>query len=457
MGLATFIGGIHPYEGKELSEDKPIKVLEPLQGEIMVYPLSQHIGAPAKPLVAKGDHVLKGQIIAEAGGFISANVLSSVSGTVKGIESKLVANGAMVQSILVENDGEEEAIEGFGTDRDATKLSKEEIRKIVKDAGIVGLGGAGFPTHVKLTPKDENAIDYVIVNGAECEPYLNGDHLTMKNHPEELLKGIELARIASGLDKAYYGIEKNKQDAIDLLLSKNPAQYGVEIVPENVKYPQGAEKMQIKAITNREVKPGGLPSGVGCNVISTQTAYAIYRACYEGMPSIERVLTVAGSAMGDKSYNLQCRFGTPFSYIVEQCGGFVVEPKKIVLGGPMMGLIATNLEAPNIKGTAGILFFTEKEDRSVENPTCIHCGKCLTVCPMKLEPLYMYKYYQKRDFENMQKYHILDCFECGSCSYNCPGRLPLTHTFKTAKLLFAARAAEEKARAEAAAKEAETK
>ena len=279
----------------------------------------------------------------------------------------------------------------------------------------------------------------------------------MKNHPEELLKGIELARIASGLDKAYYGIEKNKQDAIDLLLSKNPAQYGVEIVPENVKYPQGAEKMQIKAITNREVKPGGLPSGVGCNVISTQTAYAIYRACYEGMPSIERVLTVAGSAMGDKSYNLQCRFGTPFSYIVEQCGGFVVEPKKIVLGGPMMGLIATNLEAPNIKGTAGILFFTEKEDRSVENPTCIHCGKCLTVCPMKLEPLYMYKYYQNRDFENMQKYHILDCFECGSCSYNCPGRLPLTHTFKTAKLLFAARAAEEKARAEAAAKEAETK
>ena len=232
---------------------------------------------------------------------------------------------------------------------------------------------------------------------------------------------------------------------------------GVEIVPENVKYPQGAEKMQIKAITNREVKPGGLPSGVGCNVISTQTAYAIYRACYEGMPSIERVLTVAGSAMGDKSYNLQCRFGTPFSYIVEQCGGFVVEPKKIVLGGPMMGLIATNLEAPNIKGTAGILFFTDKEDRSVENPTCIHCGKCLTVCPMKLEPLYMYKYYQNRDFENMQKYHILDCFECGSCSYNCPGRLPLTHTFKTAKLLFAARAAEEKARAEAAAKEAETK
>ena len=214
MGLATFIGGIHPYEGKELSEDKPIKVLEPLQGEIMVYPLSQHIGAPAKPLVAKGDHVLKGQIIAEAGGFISANVLSSVSGTVKGIESKLVANGAMVQSILVENDGEEEAIEGFGTDRDATKLSKEEIRKIVKDAGIVGLGGAGFPTHVKLTPKDENAIDYVIVNGAECEPYLTSDYRTMMERPEQIIGGLKVMLQLFDNAKGVIGIENNKPEAI---------------------------------------------------------------------------------------------------------------------------------------------------------------------------------------------------------------------------------------------------
>ena len=243
MGLATFIGGIHPYEGKELSEDKPIKVLEPLQGEIMVYPLSQHIGAPAKPLVAKGDHVLKGQIIAEAGGFISANVLSSVSGTVKGIESKLVANGAMVQSILVENDGEEEAIEGFGTDRDATKLSKEEIRKIVKDAGIVGLGGAGFPTHVKLTPKDENAIDYVIVNGAECEPYLTSDYRTMMERPEQIIGGLKVMLQLFDNAKGVIGIENNKPEAIKKLTEMVKDEPRIEVCPLLTKYPQGGERM----------------------------------------------------------------------------------------------------------------------------------------------------------------------------------------------------------------------
>ena len=449
--MKLHIHGVHVPNRKNTAELAALRLPIPETVEI---PMSMHIGAPAIPVVKPGENVRVGQLIGKAGGFVSAPVYASVSGTVKKIGQQVGSGGRLMQTVIIAADGKQEP----DPDLKPPKLdTMQDFLDAVRASGMVGLGGAGFPTVVKLTVKNLEQVRAVIINGAECEPYLNGDHLTMKNHPEELLKGIELARIASGLDKAYYGIEKNKQDAIDLLLSKNPAQYGVEIVPENVKYPQGAEKMQIKAITNREVKPGGLPSGVGCNVISTQTAYAIYRACYEGMPSIERVLTVAGSAMGDKSYNLQCRFGTPFSYIVEQCGGFVVEPKKIVLGGPMMGLIATNLEAPNIKGTAGILFFTDKEDRSVENPTCIHCGKCLTVCPMKLEPLYMYKYYQKRDFENMQKYHILDCFECGSCSYNCPGRLPLTHTFKTAKLLFAARAAEEKARAEAAAKEAETK
>ena len=446
-----FKGGVHPNYMK--APEIPVTVIAPPAQ--VVIPMIQHIGAPCKPLVQVGDYVKMYQKIGESPAPVSAPVHASVSGKVVAVEPRPHPLGDMIMSVVIENDFQDtpELMEPLTEEQ---MKDPEAILERIREAGVVGMGGAMFPTAVKIRG-GIGKVDTLIINGAECEPYLNGDHLTMLNFPEQLLRGIELVRIASCVDKAYYGIEKNKQDAIDLLLSKNPAQYGVEIVPENVKYPQGAEKMQIKAITNREVKPGGLPSGVGCNVISTQTAYAIYRACYEGMPSIERVLTVAGSAMGDKSYNLQCRFGTPFSYIVEQCGGFVVEPKKIVLGGPMMGLIATNLEAPNIKGTAGILFFTDKEDRSVENPTCIHCGKCLTVCPMKLEPLYMYKYYQKRDFENMQKYHILDCFECGSCSYNCPGRLPLTHTFKTAKLLFAARAAEEKARAEAAAKEAETK
>ena len=448
-----YYGGVHPDYAKTASKT-PVRTISP--PSVVVLPMIQQIGAPNKPIVKVGDTVKMGQLIGSNDAPVSAPVHASVSGKVIAVEPRRHMLGDMVMSVVIENDFQDTPCEDMKPLTAEQLKDPDAILARIREAGVVGMGGAMFPTAFKIQG-GRGKVDTLIINGAECEPYLCGDHRTMLEHPEELLKGIELVRIAQGLDKCYYGIEKNKQDAIDLLNSLDPAKYGVEIVPEVVKYPQGAEKMQIKAITNREVKPGGLPSGVGCNVISTQTAYAIYRACYEGMPSIERVLTVAGSAMGDKSYNLQCRFGTPFSYIVEQCGGFVVEPKKIVLGGPMMGLIATNLEAPNIKGTAGILFFTDKEDRSVENPTCIHCGKCLTVCPMKLEPLYMYKYYQKRDFENMQKYHILDCFECGSCSYNCPGRLPLTHTFKTAKLLFAARAAEEKARAEAAAKEAEKK
>ena len=263
-----------------------------------------------------------------------------------------------------------------------------------------------------------------------------------------MLKGIELVRIASRVDKAYYGIEINKQDAIDLLNSLHPEKYGIKIMPEAVKYPQGGEKMQIKAITGREVKPGALPAGVGCTVVSTRTCYAIYQACYEGKPVIERIVTVGGSAMKGPS-NALTRVGTPLGYLAEHCGGFVKDPRKIVLGGPMMGICATSFDAPTVKGISGVLFFTEEEDRMVENPQCIRCGKCLTVCPMNLEPVFMYMYYSKGDYENLEKYHVMDCFECGSCSYNCPARMPLTHAFKTAKLMLQAKAAKEKAAAEA--------
>ena len=444
-------GGVHPDYMK--APDVPVTVITPPPQ--VVVPMAQHIGAPCKPLVAVGDQVLMGQKIGDNPAPVSAPIHSPVSGKVIAIEPRPHPLGDNIMAVVIENDGLDTPCHDLAPLTEAELNDQEAILQRIRDAGIVGMGGAMFPTAFKIRG-GIGKVDTLIINGAECEPYLNGDHWTMRLHPEELLKGIQLARIASGLDKAYYGIEKNKQDAIDLLNSKNPAQYGVEIVPEDVKYPQGGEKLQIKAITNREVKPGGLPSGVGCNVISTQTAYAIYRACYEGRPCFERILTVAGSAM-KAPVNALCRVGTSFRYIVEQCGGFVEQPKKIVLGGPMMGLIASNLDAVNIKGTAGLLFFTDKEDRTIENPTCIHCGQCLQVCPMKLQPVYMYKYFQKRDFEKMQKVHILDCIECGCCSYNCPGRLPLTHTFKTAKLLFAAKAAEEKARAEAAAKEAATK
>ena len=355
----------------------------------------------------------------------------------------------MIMSVVIENDYQDTPCEDLQPLTEQELKDPDAILTRIREAGVVGMGGAMFPTAFKIRG-GIGKVDKLVINGAECEPYLNGDHLTMLNFPEQLLKGIELVRIASGVEKAYYGIEVNKKDAIALLNSLHPEKYGIEIVPEKVKYPQGAEKMQVKAVTGREVKPGGIPSGVGANVVSTRTCYAVYQACYEGKPVIERIVTVAGSAM-NQTANALTRVGTPLGYLAEQCGGFAVTPRKIVLGGPMMGICATSFDAPTIKGTAGVLFFTEKEDKTVENPSCIRCGKCITVCPMNLEPVFMYMYYSKGDFDMMQKYHITDCFECGSCSFNCPARMPLTHAFKTAKLMFQAKAAKEKAAAEAAA------
>lgn len=444
-----FKGGVHPNYMK--APEIPVTVIAPPAQ--VVIPMIQHIGAPCKLLVQVGDYVKMYQKIGESPAPVSAPVHASVSGKVVAVEPRPHPLGDMIMSVVIENDFQDtpELMEPLTEEQ---MKDPEAILERIREAGVVGMGGAMFPTAVKIRG-GIGKVDTLIINGAECEPYLNGDHLTMLNFPEQLLRGIELVRIASCVDKAYYGIEKNKQDAIDLLNSKNPAQYGIEIVPENVKYPQGGEKMQVKAVTNREVKPGGLPSGVGCNVVSTRTAYAVYQACCEGKSVIERIVTYGGSAL-KAPVNGLTRVGTPFSHIAEQCGGFVKTPRKIVLGGPMMGICATSFDAPTVKGTAGVLFFTEEEDRHVENPTCIRCGKCISVCPMNLEPVFMYMYYSKRDFENMEKYHILDCFECGSCAFNCPARMPLTHAFKTAKLMFRAKADKEKAKAaaEAAAKEA---
>lgn len=441
----TFKGGVHPNYMK--APEIPATVIAPPPQVII--PMAQHIGAPCKPLVSVGDYVKMGQKIGENPAPVSAPVHASVSGKVVAIEPRPHPLGDMIMSIVIENDYQDTPCQDMAPLTEEQLKEPDAILDRIREAGVVGMGGAMFPTAFKIRG-GIGKVDKLIINGAECEPYLNGDHLTMLNYPEQLLKGIELVRIASGVDKAYYGIEKNKQDAIDLLNSLDPAQYGIEIVPEEVKYPQGGEKMQVKAVTGREVKPGGLPSGVGCNVVSTRTSYAIYQACYEGKPVIERIVTVAGSAL-QAPVNGLTRVGTPFGYLAEQCGGFVKTPRKIVLGGPMMGICATSFEAPTIKGTAGVLFFTEEEDKHVENPTCIRCGKCITVCPMNLEPVFMYMYYSKGDYANMEKYHILDCFECGSCAFNCPARMPLTHAFKTAKLMFQAKAAAEKAKAEAAA------
>ena len=438
-----FKGGVHPDYRKH--PEVPVTVIAPPKQ--VVIPMAQHIGAPCAPLVKKGDTVKMYQKIGDTQAPISAPVHASVSGTVVAVEPRPHPLGDLVMSVVIENDGLDtpELMEPLS---DSQLKDPEAILRRIREAGVVGMGGAMFPTAFKIQ-SGRGKVDTLIINGAECEPYINGDHLTMRQFPEELLKGIELARIAQGVEKAYYGIEKNKQDAIDILNSHNPAKYGVEIIPEEEKYPQGGEKMQIKTITGREVTPGGLPAGVGCCVISTRTAYAIYQACCEGKSVIERIVTVDGSAVA-APVNAMIRVGTSLGYIAEQVGGFVRTPKKVVLGGPMMGICATTLEAVTVKGTNGILFFTEDEDRTVEEPVCIRCGKCINVCPMRLEPTYMYQYYKKRDFDMLEKYHVTDCIECGSCTFRCPARMPLTHAFKTAKIMLQTR----KAKAEAAAKEA---
>ena len=440
-----YYGGVHPDYAKTASKT-PVRTISP--PPVVVLPMIQQIGAPNRPVVKVGDTVRMGQLIGSNDAPVSAPVHASVSGKVIAVEPRRHMLGDMVMSVVIENDFQDTPCE------DMKPLTAEQLRDPdaiiarIREAGVVGMGGAMFPTAFKIQGARGKA-DTVIINGAECEPYLCGDHRTMLEHPEELLKGIELVRIAHGLDKCYYGIEKNKQDAIDLLNSLDPAKYGVEIVPEAVKYPQGAEKMQVKANTDREVKPGGLPSGVGCNVVSTYTAYTIYRACYEGLPSIERVVTVAGDCVPE-AQNLLCRFGTPLEFIFREAGADMDRVERICMGGPMMGICVADPTAGSVKGASGLLLFSRDMNRESETPTCIRCGNCIAHCPMKLEPMYMYMYVNKGDIKKMEEYHVMDCFECGSCSWGCPGRLPLTHTFKLGKAMINAKRAEEKARAEAA-------
>lgn len=440
-----YYGGVHPDYAKTASKT-PVRTISP--PSVVVLPMIQQIGAPNKPIVSVGDTVKMGQLIGTNDAPVSAPVHASVSGKVIAVEPRRHMLGDMVMSVVIENDFQDTPCE------DMKPLTAEQLKDPdaiiarIREAGVVGMGGAMFPTAFKILGA-RGKVDTLIINGAECEPYLCGDHRTMLEHPEELLKGIELVRIAHGLDKCYYGIEKNKQDAIDLLNSLDPAKYGIEIVPELVKYPQGAEKMQVKANTNREVKPGGLPSGVGCNVVSTYTAYTIYRACYEGIPSIERVVTVAGDCVKE-AQNLLCRFGTPLEHIFAEAGVDMDRVERICMGGPMMGICVADPTAGSVKGASGLLLFSKDMNRESDTPTCIRCGNCIAHCPMKLEPMYMYMYVKKGDIKKMEEYHVMDCFECGSCSWGCPGRLPLTHTFKVGKAMINAKRAEEKARAEAA-------
>ncbi len=444
--------GVHPNDKKAPANEAAISTIP--QPPQVVIPMSQHIGAPCTPLVSVGDEVKLGQKIGEANAPVSAPVHASVSGKVVAIEPRLNNLGNMVTAVIIENDFKDTPADTLAPVPEELLGDPEHIAQVIRQAGIVGMGGATFPTAFKIT-SGWGKVDTVIINGAECEPYITSDHRTMLEHPEELLKGIQLIMRACKVDKAYFGIELNKKFAIDLLNFKGAKEMGIHIVPLKCRYPQGAEKTLIQTVTGREVPPGGLPAQVGCAVFNTFTSYSVYRACYEGWPAIERVVTVSGSAIADPK-NVKVRVGTSMQWVFEQTGGFAKEPWKIIMGGPMMGLAQYDLNVPCGKGTAALLAFAEDEDKTVENPTCIRCGQCITACPMNLQPIYMYMYEEKGDIEMMQKLNLMDCVECGACTYICPGRLHLTHAFKTGKAKIQAYNAALKAKQEAEKAKAET-
>ena len=416
MSSKTFKGGIHPPYNKERSRYLSIENLE--GSKEMIFPLSQHIGAPASPVVKTGDRVCTGQLITAASGFVSANIHSSVSGTVTAIRPCLHPNGTEVMSIVIENDFKYEKDSSVTANSSADMLSTEEILEIVRNAGIVGMGGATFPTHVKLSPPADKKIEAVIVNGAECEPYLTSDHRVLLESPEGVLKGLKACMKALNVTIGYVAIEDNKEDAIKTVSENAKAFDGITVVPLKTKYPQGSEKHIIKAVTGREVPSGGLPADAGVVVINVDTANSISTAIDTGMPLITRIVTVGGDAMKE-ARNFRVRIGTPVTDVIEAAGGFCAEPDKILLGGPMMGTAISSTEVPIIKGTGAVLAFTKK---AAPTPgKCMRCGKCVDACPMHLQPLLLRAYGKKGDLDMLKKLNITDCIECGVCSYLCPG------------------------------------
>lgn len=425
----TFKGGVHPPHSKKYTEKVPIeRAAEP---KIVKIPLQQHIGAPCEPIVNVGDNVKVGQKIGEAKAFVSAPVHSSVSGVVKKIE-KIDSPIGKVLGVIIESDGKNELHENVKPKGDIENLSSEELLNIVREAGITGMGGAGFPTHVKLSPPPEKKIDTVILNGAECEPYLTADHRLMLEQPEKVIFGLKAIMKILNVEKGYIGIEDNKKDAIESMKSIAKNEANIEVITMPTKYPQGDEKRLINAITKRVVPSGGLPMDVGVVVNNVGTAAAIADAIRLGMPLIERITTITGSAISNPK-NLIIKIGTSFSDIIEQCGGFKETPGKIIMGGPMMGMSQHTLDIPVIKGTSGILVLNEKESRIPEPKPCIRCGKCVDICPVNLIPITLSKLSLNRMYEDTEKYNVLDCIECGSCSYICPSKRPLLQSIRVSK------------------------
>ena len=428
MALGTFKGGTHPFEGKDLSKALPIEVILP--GKEVVYPMSQHIGAPSQPIVAVGDRVLVGQKIAEAGGFVSVPTCSSVSGTVKAVEPRLTVSGSPSLSIVIENDEQYEPIPTLGEERDYTKLSKAEIRDIIKEAGIVGMGGAGFPTHVKLTPKDENAIDYVLVNGAECEPYLTSDYRRMIEEPEKLIEGLKVSLALFPNAKGILAVEDNKEDCIALLKEKTVDEPRIIVTQLKTKYPQGAERQLIYATTKRKINSTMLPADVGCVVNNVDSIVAIYNAVINRKPLMERIVTITGEAINNPQ-NIRVHIGTNYHELIEAAGGFKEEPVKIISGGPMMGFGIFELDLPTTKTASALLCLTKDEVSEMEPSACINCGRCLEVCPGWVMPSKLATLAEKHKEEEFVANDGMECCECGCCSYVCPAKRHLTQSIKS--------------------------
>lgn len=431
----TFHGGIHPPYNKERTATIPAKVAE--APTIVTIPMSMHIGAPCTPVVKKGEQVFLGQKVGEANGFVSAPVHASVSGKVIAVEERPHASGDLVMSVVIESDGKDTPypeIKPYGNFRD---YEPKEIIDIIKDAGIVGMGGATFPTHVKLSIPADKKVDSVILNGAECEPYLTADHHLMLLKPKRVVQGLRIAMRATQVTKGYIGVEANKPDAIAKLKEAILPDDGIEVIVLETKYPQGAEKQLITAVTGREVPSGGLPADAGAVVMNVGTACQVAVTFETGEPLYKRLLTCTGDAIKN-AMTLEVRLGVTFQEVIEQCDGFSKKPEKVISGGPMMGVTQFAVDIPVMKGTSGILCLSHEGAHIPEPSNCIRCGKCAAVCPIHLQPLYMSAYSQKENWEKCEEFHVLDCIECGSCAFSCPAKRTLVSSIRVAKRQIAA-------------------